>query len=293
MKKMSSRKRRSSLAAVAAVAAVILSVLMVAPVWAEDDGAPKINADKEFARANQLASAGAVTRSIPHYEKVLEAAPERYPQAYYNLAEVYRFKEMCDKAVLLYHAYGTVTDAEEERADAARGVEKCLEGEKSGKLGVEVSDPAATVFVDGYLISSGGDLEGIELLAGEYHVEVTRADHTPHAQTVEIEDGGREQLEIELEKKLFFGEAKVEVDQEGAKIKLEPLELDSPKAKSEASSRTSPMEEAQRLPTGKYLLEVTKSGFDRWIRHIRIERDEQTAVEVRLSRGLPEAIRSQ
>ncbi len=290
MKKISSRKKRSSLAT---LAAVILSVLMIGPVWAEDDGAAKINADKEFARANRLASAGAVTRSIPHYEKVLEAAPERYPQAYYNLAEVYRFKEMCDKAVLLYHAYANVTATEEDRADAARGVKKCLAGKKSGELGVKVGDPAAAIYVDGYLISGGGSLDSVELPEGDYRLEVTLTDHIPHTQTVEIEEDGREELEVELEKKLFYGEAKVEVDQEGAKIKLEPLELDSPKAKSKTISLTSPMEEAHKLSTGKYLLEVTKPGFDRWIRHIRIERDEQTTVDVALIKGLPAAIRGE
>src|SRR5690554_8126667 len=84
--------------------------------------APTINAAWEFERANRLASAGALTRSIPHYKKVLEAAPGRYIQAYFNLGEVYRLKGECREAVLLFGLCLNMETKEGNGADAEKSV---------------------------------------------------------------------------------------------------------------------------------------------------------------------------
>ncbi|MFW5968655.1 MAG: hypothetical protein ACOCV2_14110, partial [Persicimonas sp.] len=93
----------------------------------DDDGEDeeKIDAAAEYSEANRLASAGAITRSIPHYKKVLRAAPTQYPRAYYNLAEVFRAKDECSEAVLLYRAYRTQQPEGEKAAAAKGGINRC------------------------------------------------------------------------------------------------------------------------------------------------------------------------
>lgn len=292
---MKTQTRTSIYSAPAAFVMLASLILASVPAMAGENGnedGEKINAASEFARANRLASAGAVTRSIPHYEKVLMAAPDQYPQAHYNLAEVYRFKKNCRKAVLLYNAYLTFEQGEQNRADAKKGISQCSKGEKTGTLTVAIDpDIDSEVRVEGYVLGRDGGVEKAVLLAGEYSVEARATDHISDQETVEIADGKEQKLDFDLEMKLFQGTVRVNVSEEGANIKLEPKRLDSPKASTEVITLTSPMDKPQKLATGKYFLEVTKSGYDRWIRNIDIKRDKETGVEVNMSKALPEAIR--
>jgi hypothetical protein len=270
----------------------LLVLALAAPALAEDDADSKINPSVELARANKLASAGAVTRSIPHYEKVIEAAPEQYNQAHFNLAEVYRFKKECSKAVLLYNAYMSFEKEDTNRADARKGIAACTNGQKTGTLSVAVSPEAdSQVRVDGYVLSRGGGVDKIALFPGDYTVEVQATDHKSKTDKITIEEGADASRSVELEKKLFYGTLRIEVDQKDATIKIEPKDLDSPKAKSESVTMTSPLEKPPELATGKYFIEVTKPGFERWIRNVQIERDQEADVQVRLTGALPEAIR--
>ncbi len=282
-----------------AVLAALLLIASSAPAIAGEEAekkgekeTEKINASWEFARANRLASAGAITRSIPHYEKVLEAAPEKFPQAHFNLAEVYRFKEECRKAVLLYNAYLTFEQDEDNRADAKKGIEQCKAGAaKTGTLTVDVEPKSdGRVIVDGYILGHNAGFDEAELLVGEYTVEARATDHVSQTEKVEIQDGKEAKFDFELDKKLFHGTLSVDVSEKGATIKLEPKELDSPRASKEAITVESPLEKPKKLATGKYFLEVTKPGYDRWIRNIYIKRDEETSVQIKLSRALPAAI---
>lgn len=274
-------------------ATVVVTLVMASSTAMAEEGDSKINAAWEFQRANRLASAGAITRSIPHYEKVLKAAPDKYPQAYFNLAEVYRFKDMCKKAVLLYQAYARLAPKDE--SDAAAGVRQCVagKGKKTGTLSVSAEPEAVTrVRVDGYVVGRSGEVDKLELLPGSYEVEVSADDHIAQRKSVEIEAEKTETIELELEKKLFYGTVDIAVNQKGATIKLTPRQLDSPKASDEVVELSSPMDEPKKLATGKYFLEVTAPDYDRWIRNIYVKEDETTSVDVRLSEALPEAIRA-
>jgi tetratricopeptide (TPR) repeat protein len=264
---------------------------LAVPAIAEDDADSKINASWEFARANRLASAGAVTRSIPHYEKVLEAAPEKYPQAHFNLAEVYRFKKECRKAVLLYNAYMSFEKGEQNKSDALNGIAGCTQGEKTGTLTFSSKPEGRTkLVIDGYVFAEG-NIDKIELIVGEYAIEAQAIDHVSKTDTVAIEEGGEVQRNWELEKKLFFGSLRIGVETKGATVTIEPKDLDSPKAEEETLTITTPVDEPQELATGKYFVEVTKPGFERWIRNVHINRDEEADVRVSLTESLPEAIR--
>jgi len=59
----------------------------------------------------------------------------------------------------------------------------------------------------------------------------------------------------------------------------------------ETVEKTTPVEEPVKLETGKWLLEVTKDDFHRWVRYIHIRRDNQSTVDVEMEEKLPEEIR--
>lgn len=285
-------RARMSIPSVLTALSIMAASLPATAAENDETDTEAINAASEFAQANRLASAGAITRSIPHYEKVLAAAPDRYPQAHYNLAEVYRFKKNCRKAVLLYNAYLTFEQGEQNRADAMQAISECSKDKKIGTLTVAVAPEAhAEVRVEGYILARDGGLEEATLLAGAYSVEARAADHISRQETIEVEDGKEQKVDLELQKKLFHGTVRIEVSHEDAKIKIEPKKLDSPKAKAQVITLSSPMETPQKLATGKYFLEVTKSGYDRWIRNIYVKRDQETGVVVKMNEALPEAIR--
>jgi tetratricopeptide (TPR) repeat protein len=272
--------------------AALLTGLLASVALAQQEDASDIDAADEFARANRLASAGAITRSIPHYEKVLQADPVKYRQAHYNLAEAYRFKERCPEAVILYHAYLALEQREEDIEDAREGLAECTSGQETGSLGVDVAPQAgAEIRVGEFIVARDQSLEAIEVLTGEYTIEVSATDHVTDSRTVSIEADQSEELSFELDKKLFFGTLSIQVDQDGASVKVEPRELDSDRADDDTLALDSPIEEPQKLATGRYFIEVTKPGYRRWIRNVRVNRDEQSSVDVRLQQELPEAIR--
>jgi len=252
---------------------------------------PTIDAAYEFDRANRLASAGGLTRAIPHYKKVLEAAPERYVQAYYNLAEVYRHKGECRDAVLLYGLYMNMETDEANRADAKKNRATCLVGKTTGELSVAAAPDYATLDIDGYRASAGEAFEKLLLISGEYRVEARAQDHLSQTVKLEVADGASVERKVSLEKQLFHGTLKVVVNKPHATVKIEPRELDSKKGSSEVISMKSPFIMPLKLATGKYFVEVTLKGNKRWIRNIYIQRDEESEVNVTLRPAVPEAIR--
>lgn len=282
----------------------VMVALFAAPALAQDGGEQKgdqpeeekVNASAEFQRANKLASYNALSRSIPHYKKVIEAAPERFPLAHFNLGEVYRVKGECGPAILYFEAYVRVGTDESAVKDARRAIKDCKTGAKTVALTIEATpEDAATIQIEGAIFSEEGEVDGLELYPGTYEVSVSALDHIPQSRSVELVVGEEPKVEFDLVKKTYFGDLKVEVDQKGATISVEPLELDAPESEETpetiAFEEESPMEKPRNLPTGKYSVEVTKEDYDRWIRYVRVERDDMTTVDVKMVRSLPSEIR--
>jgi len=271
-------------------------------VFAQSDGeeteaaeSDDFNAHGTLNRANKLAGRGALTRSVPLYEKVLEKAYEKYASAHFNLAEVLRANEEYGRALIHYQAYLMMGDDAGTIRDAERGLEKLKANvwdERFATLSVDVEPKAqSTIAIDGFVVVQNGPIDEMEVLAGEYTVGADAKDHHPDEKTVTVENQGSASVSVELDKKTFFGTARVTVDQKGATVKFHPKDLDAPDGPEEPVVRESPVDEPVELETGKWLLEVTKPGYHRWVRYIRIKRDKEQQVSVELSKKLPEEIR--
>jgi tetratricopeptide (TPR) repeat protein len=260
----------------------------------EEQEEPEIDAHAELTRANKLASRGAITRSVTHYENVLKAAPDRYPSAYYNLAGVMVRKEKYKRALLLYEAYRWMGGAGSD-ADGKKGIAKIkakIWNKKLATLSVDIEpEQKAKIVVDGLVIAQNRDIEGMTVLAGEYTVESEVVDHFPEKKTVTLEKEGEESVKLEPRMKVFYGKAAATVNEEGATIKFKAEELKSSEAEGKTVVKKSPLEEPVELATGKWLVEVKKKNFHRWVRYIDVRRDEKSSVQVKLEEKLPEEIR--
>ena len=79
----------------------------------------------------------------------------------------------------------------------------------------------------------------------------------------------------------------------GANISLTPKALDKPQAPAAQPPAKAYFEpDGATLPTGKYLLEITHPGHNRWLRHVYITRGETKEIAVSLSPAKPEELRT-
>jgi len=254
-----------------------------------------IDARAVFTRANTLAGRGALTRSISQYEKLLENAPDEYPSAHFNFAEVLKAKGNHRRALIHYQAYLTLGDDPGTRSDAERGVEQVkaqVWNKKLATLSVDIEpETESTLALDGFVVAKNRAIDEMTLLAGEYTVSADAVDHLPDEQTVTLERQDSKSVSFELTKRTFFGKVAISVSEKGAAVKFHPEELDAPDGPEEPVVKESPLEESVELETGKWLLEVTKPDYHRWVRYIQIKRDKEQSVDIQLEQKLPEEIR--
>ncbi len=281
---------------------VLLGVLATPVVSAESEESDdtekseeSIDARAVFNRANQLAGRGALTRSISQYEKLLENAPDKYPSAHFNFAEVLKAKGNHRRALVHYQAYLMLGDDSGTRSDAERGVQQVkaqVWDKKLATLSVGIEpETESTLGLDGFVVAKNQDIEQMTLLAGEYSLSADAVDHLPQDKTVTLEREEAKSVSFDLTKKTFFGKADVSVNEDGATVKFHPEGLDASGGPEEPVTKKSPLEEPVELETGKWLLEVTKPDYHRWVRYIQIKRDKKKSVDVQLEKKLPEEIR--
>lgn len=281
------------------LAVVTAMSLAVGSLYAEDGDESSeessINVEAELARGNQLVRRSAYARAIPHYKKVLKAAPLEKTAVYYNLAEVLRAEEKYEEALIYYQAYLNLGTKASTRKDAKKGLRKVksqIWNKKLGTLSVDIEpESEATILLDGTPVARNGDLEDLEVAAGEYTVSAEIVDHKDASETVTVEKKGSATAELKPLKKTFYGKLDVSVDEEGAKVEVTPKKLKAPREPNEGATGTSPIDEPIELETGKWLITVTKDGFHKWVRYKKVRRGKTTRVNIDLEKKLPEEIR--
>ena len=274
----------------AASALVMLCCATMA--WSQEKEKPQYDAYEEFAKANKYVNYGSYSRAIPHYERTLAADPITYNIVHYNLGELYRAKKNCVKAVFHYTAYLGVGNDEEALQLSKKSISEC-DTSSWPSLTVKATPEGATVKINGYIFAQGKELGTIKLGPGDYNVEVEAPEYIAQMRSVSLKSKEEKQEEFSLEKQTFFGTVTVKVDPPGATVKLIPKKLDKPELSQGDQSMSSPVKEPVKLSTGKYLLEVNKDGFDRWIRHVYITRDQNIDVEVSLTKAIPVELKVQ
>ncbi len=271
---------------VVSIAAVILLFLVVGGS-AQAQSSGEVDPYREFVQANRLASAGAITRSIPHYENVIRLAGDRYPLAHFNLAEVLRNKKECAKATILYRAYIAQGKEEDVLKEAEVGIQECKGSAAWPTLTVHTTPADATIRMNGYVVARGTKLEGMTFAPGEYVVDVEMTDHQSRRETITLVEGEPLALDVVLKAQIFHGTVQFKVEQSDVIIRLHPRDQASTEVIEIRKEMTAPL----RIISGKYFVEVIKPDYHRWIRNVEIGRDVNTEFSVNLRRELPAEIR--
>ena len=257
---------------------------------AAQEAAPQVNVYQEFNKANRFVSLGGLTRAIPHYEIVLRTEPLAYSIAHYNLAEVYRAKKQCDKAVFHYQAYILIGNDDEAIKLSRQAIRDCSKADWP-TLAIRSNVDSAKLTINGFMLTQNGTLDAITLAPGSYEIELGADEWIAQTQTIQLTTNQKEQASFELEKKTFHGTAKLRVDKPGAQIRITARKLDKSTLQQGALTLTSPINDPIKLPTGQYEVEVTLNDHERWLRYITVRRDQETTVDVTLTRSLPAEIR--
>jgi len=265
---------------------------------ADDDNEEESSFDAQahFRRAAGAVNRGSYDVAIRLYEKILEEAPGEHPRAHYNLGSVYQAKRELSDALFHFQAYLHSGDDPGTTEKARRGVERAIAqgwNKRVAQLSVDIEpESGSAIYINGYLFATGTDLEEIRLHSGDYKIRGTATDYLEtEPRTVSLEMQGEASVELRPKRKIFTGKVRVSVNQQDAQVRLKPRSLATERAEQETIQTTTPMSEPVELVTGKYLLEVTKDDYHRWVRYIDVERDETEQVDVKMSRKLPEEIR--
>ncbi|MFB6264459.1 MAG: tetratricopeptide repeat protein [Bradymonadaceae bacterium] len=261
----------------------------------EKENEPNIDPYAQIEKANELAGQKKWEEAIPHFEKVMKYKPKKFPSAHFNLANILRAQDEYGRALLHFQIYESLLSSPEEKKSVRKKIRSVVDTigvENVGTLTVDVTpESRATLSVDGFPAAWNGDLRKFKLMEGEHRIRVEIVDYHPGEATVHVVGGESKKATIKPRMKTFFGKVRVDVDQKDATIKFHPEKVESPKAPSSPVMRTSPMEKPVKLVTGKYLLEVTKPNYHRWVRYIQIQRNKTEKVSVEMEKKLPEEIR--
>ncbi len=268
----------------------ILVLLWALPGWAQDEPAagpdPTVAALDAATRANELASRGRYADAVPYYQKAIRLDGRNHELAYFNLAEVQKARGNCRAAVLMFQLYASMVASPEARAEANAAMKGCpVEKWPTLELKVEPSH-AGEILIDGVLAAPGGTFGPLRVPPGSYEVTFQAADHHPELETIEVK---AEPVSVTrtLKKMTFFGTIVVNVDTEGAQVRIFEGPSDETK---ELFKGLVPMKKPVKAREGRHFVEVTCDGYDRWIRNVSVGRDLESVVDVTLRRSLPPEI---
>ncbi|MEC9440354.1 MAG: hypothetical protein VYE40_04525 [Myxococcota bacterium] len=247
----------------------------------------------ELARANKLLEYNGISRSIPHFEKILAHDPYYHPDIPFVLGQIYEHKKEAARAVALYHMYLEVGD-DQERIDQAKDAISKLVGKDWAKLKVHfASGIAGDIKLFGsYVVARHKESITLPLPPGDYQLAAAAEDHVSDGFNVALSSPSSE-IKIQLEKKVFYGGLEVEVPgMTDFAVRIEQTTSDAPRGVAEEQRLHGPTTEPLVLPTGSYLVQIDAPNHERWVRRVKVERHGVKLVSASLTKALPLEIRN-
>ncbi len=222
--------------------------------------------------ANEAARKRRYKDAVPKYKDALQLAPDAYPSVYYNLAEIRRFQEKCDEAILLYERYLALSPNAADRKAIEKSIKECAQKVgATAPLAVKVTGPPdALIILNGIPVATGLAYTA-NVPPGRWEVAVTAPDWEPHRAAVNLPaEGGT--FNADLKERTFFGELAVVVNVDGADVYVDSNPVGASPVK------------GVKLNAGKHFLEVKKPGYHPWVRNVVIPRDDIHSVSVNLEK---------
>lgn len=261
--------RRLDRALLAASLALVMTLGAAAEAVAQDD-APEVDAFALMQDATADAQKRRYDKAIDKFTQVVQADPIQYPNAYYNLGELQRFKKHCVKASLAYQRFLELSPDVPDRKAIEKHIDTCRRGfARAGKATIRVTGPGTPVIVvDGMPVSTRSEVK-LELPAGKYRVKVQAEGFQTFVGAIEVLEGDDRDLDVTLKAQTYYGALELTVNVEGAQVSIDGNSLGA-----------TPLKEPVKLTAGKHFLELKKAGYHRWIRNVHINRDDTQKLDV-------------
>jgi tetratricopeptide (TPR) repeat protein len=256
--------------------AVVVAAAIACPAagFAEDGSDEQHKDDRAVEKILDAADAHAKKRrwrkAVPLYKEALVARPYAYPSIYFNLAEISRALENCNEAVLLYRRYLEVKPQALDAVSVRNKVDRCNERRPTASVTIRVTGPTDPLVVLAGIPVATTREKTVRLSAGKYTLAVTADDYLGETRQLALRAGDVKTVEVTLTPRTYHGDFVINVNIEGATIKVGSETLG-----------VSPIKSTELL-TGKHFVEVSKPGYHRWIRNIVIERGEEYILDVKL-----------
>lgn len=267
---------------------VLTISLLATPGFAQEEKKEKLTAEEkkkieeqakmleEIEAKHELAAKhvnrGRYAKAIQIYEEIVSIDPFQ-TDIFYNLGQLTSAEEQSDKCVLYYTRYLFLYRGAPDKADIEKEIGKCARKMKDfGYLTitdantehVEISLDKLSLFHD--------SVEQFPIMPGTYKLKASVADYNPYNTEITIKKGEITTVTPHLTAIIYQGRLKLKISEPGATVKLEGKVYG-----------TSPVE-IIKLDVGKYFMEITKDGYDRWIRNVHIERDDELVVDIILEK---------
>lgn len=259
------------------LACLILASATLSSGWAtEEEG---ISLETENKRMNLLQKAdrasqrGKYDLALGFLQKAFRLTPIPDINDHYNIILIASALKRCPEVVLHAHAFKLLARDDPSIDEVKKHREACLvEGAETGQISVFDVPEKARVFLNGVLVGDG-ELSHTTFMVGTYRLEVRAPDFERHNEKIVLKVNEHEKRSVPLKKRIYYGMLEIRTIPTGARITIEG-----------ASHGTSPLGPI-KLTTGKHFVELKLEGYDRFIRNVKIQRDQTYVFEANLEKA--------
>ncbi len=217
----------------------------------------------------QALKKGAHDRALEAFKAAVAADPGE-PDGYFNAGNVARHLKRCGDVLLYFRGFLYLAPGTEDDRTAKAALKECERKGETGRVSIQSEPVGAEVTVSGVLVGQT-PLPNLVLPVGEFPVEFRHPDCEVHREMVTIRADEPARVVASLPLKPAFGYLEVvTTPSEGVTVWVDDREVG-----------VTPIEKV-RLPVGKVLVRLGKSGYDSWIRAVVIQKDRTHRLEARL-----------
>lgn len=260
----------------------LLACVSFAPIhlpdaWAQDDDG--ISLETENKRMNLLRKADNASRrrkydlALKFLQQAFKLTPIPDIDDHYNIILIAAALKRCPEVVLHANAFELLASDDPAFEEVKKHRDLCLEDQtKTGQISVFDVPEKARVLLNGVLVGDG-ELSRTKFMTGTYRLEVRAPDYERHKEKLVLKPGENEKRSVPLKKRIYYGNLEIRTNPTGASITIE--------GNARGKSPLGPI----KLTTGKHFVELKLEGYDRFIRNVKIQRDQTYVFEANLEKA--------
>ena len=256
---------------------LLISSVSVTTVFADEEEG--ISLAKQNKRMNLLKKADKASRrgkydlALTHLQKAFSLTPIPDINDHYNIILIAAALKRCPTVILHAQAYELLAPEDPSFEEVKKHRAACmLEESPKGQISAFDLPPKSRVLLNGVLVAEG-ELSHKTFLAGTYTLEVRAPEYERHSEKIVLKNNDHIKRSVTLKKRVYYGTLQIQTQPTGATITIEGR-----------PHGVAPLEPL-RLTTGKHFVELKLKGYDRFIRNVKIKRDQTYVFEAVLEKA--------